>query len=144
LSRYDLLVDAPGGRLLLREIGPEVSWPGVGLSPPIHLRIYHGVVIGLDAEVDGTSYLATLDLGTPGMLVNEPARAALGLDAEDTATLRLGTSTMTNVPVRVSDHPVLARFDPDGRGFVLVGSAVANGCRVSLSWVHQEMRTCVR
>lgn len=143
-SRFDLLADPVAGRLTLKSIGPRVSWPGVALTDPIRLRLYHGIAIGLDVDIDGTEYLATLDLGTPGLLVNEPVRAALGLAPEDHASVRLGTVTLADAPVSVSDHVLFERWDPTGRGFVLVGAAIADGCAVAVSWVHQELRMCVR
>ena len=42
------------------------------------------------------------------------------------------------------NHGPWKMWDPNGKGFVLVGAPIAFDCAISLSWVHQEMRTCVR
>lgn len=144
LNQFDVLVDVPGGRLVLAPIGTEVSWEGVALSDPVRLRVFHGIVLSFDVELDGTTYPATLDLGTPMLVVNEGVRTDLKLDDEDTATLTLGGATQADLPVHVLDLPVLQRFSPDGAGFVLVGAPLVWDCALSVSWVHQELRTCVR
>lgn len=142
LNRFDMLVDLPGGRLVLRPVGRSVAWDGVSLSAPIRLRVYHGVILGLDVELNGRPYPAMLELGSSGVQVNERvmAEAAVG----GAARLRLGDVTFAELPVSVSEHPVMRRFSPDGAGFVLVGAAVAVDCALSVSWVHRELRTCVR
>lgn len=142
LNDFDALVDAPGGRLLLRPVGPRVRWEGVALSDPVRLRVYHGIVLGLDVELNGTAYPAMLDLGTPGVLVNDGVIRDAGDAADGPWRLRVGGATWDDVPVTESDHPVIRRFSPSGDGFVLVGTAVALECAISVSWVHRELRTC--
>lgn len=143
LRDFDVLFDVPGGRLLLRPLGPEVSWPGVALSEPLPLRVYHGVVLSLDVEVEGTRYPAMLELGAPALLVNEAVMAETGA-ADGTAALTVGAVTFPGVPMEVSDNPVLERFSPNGDGFVIVGTPLVQDCAVAVSWVHREVRTCVR
>jgi hypothetical protein len=154
LNRFDVLLDVPGGRMLLRTPGRTVAWEGVELSDPIRLRIFHGMVISLDVELAGKPFPAALDTGTPVVVVNAGAGAQIGIESEGTASLLLGarsptraagpTPTMERVPVRLLDLPILERFDPDGNGFVLVGAPIAWSCAVSISWIHSELRTCVR
>jgi hypothetical protein len=144
LNRFDVLFDAPGGRLVLQPVGPAVAWPIAGLSEPVRLRVYHGVVLGLDVEVNGVEYPAMLELGSPALLVNQRVLEEAGIDGETVDRMRLGSSTFHDVPVRLSDHPVIARFSPGGDGFVLVGTPPALACPVAISWVHREMRTCAR
>jgi len=144
LSQYDVLVDAPGGRLVLQSIGPRVEWPGVALSDPIRLRIMHGIVISLDVTVDGHDYAAMLDLGSSAVLVNAGAAATLGIEDRGTATVELGDVRLDGAAVRLSDAAIFERWDPEGNGFVIVGGAIATDCAVSISWVHREMRTCAR
>lgn len=143
LNAFDILVDAPRGRLVLKPVGRAVSWEGVALSEPVRLRVYHGIVLGLDVEMNGRPYPAMLDLGTPGVLVNERVVSEAGVTG-GRATLKLGARTFADVPTEVTDHPAIQRFSPGGDGFVLVGTAVSLDCAVSVSWVHREMRTCVR
>jgi len=144
LGDFDILLDAPGGRLVLKPVGPTVSWPGTPLSDPLPVRVYHGVVISLDVRLNGRELQAMLDLGTPQLVVNEGARPDGLTGAEGTASLALGGVTLEGLPLRVRDLPVFERWDPNNRGFVLVGAAIAYDCAVSLSWAHGEMRTCLR
>jgi hypothetical protein len=144
LNQFDVLVDVPGGRLVLQEIGAGVSWDGMTLSEPVRMRVLHGIVLSFQVELGGRTYPATMDLGTPMLVVNPGVKTDLQLADEDTATLSLGGATQPDLPVHVLDLPMLRRFSPDGAGFVLVGAPVVWDCALSLSWVHQELRTCVR
>lgn len=144
LNQFDVLIDAPGQRILLKPVGRAVEWEGVALSDPVRLRVYHGVILGLDVELDGTEYPATIDLTTPSLVVNQGVKRDAGLEDEDTATLGLGSTTHADLPVRVLDLDIFKRWAPNGEGFVMVGAALAHDCAISISWVHREMRTCVR
>jgi hypothetical protein len=143
LNQSDNLFDAPGGRLVLKPTGRSVEWPGMTLSEPVPLRIYHGVVASLDVAVDGTEYPAMLELGAQALLANEAVLSETGI-TDGTATLSLGATDFTDVPIEASDHPTLGRFSPNGDGFVIVGAPPLWRCAISLSWVHRELRTCVR
>lgn len=144
LNRFDALVDVPGGRLVLRPAGSPGPWDDVDLSDPVRLRVYHGLVLGLDVVIGDTEYPAMLDLGAPALLVNEAVAADGGVAGGRAATVRIGGVTFHDVPARVGDHPVLRRFSPGGGGFVIVGAPVAVGCPLSISWVRRELRTCRR
>jgi hypothetical protein len=144
LRDYDVLLDAPRDRLVLRPVGRSVSWPGVALSEPIPLRIFHGLVISLDVTLDDIDYPATLDTGTPFVLLNAAAGGQLGIGGAGRVTVSLGEAMIPDVPMRVEDHHILRRWAPDGSAFVLLGGAIARDCAVSISWVHREMRVCAR
>jgi hypothetical protein len=143
LNRFDLLIDLPGGKLVLKSPGPRVQWSGVRLSEPVRLQVFHGVILGLDVEVNGSKYGAMLDLGTPAVLANARAMVEAKL-AAGPATLRLGGVTLTGVSIAETDHPAVARFSTTGNAFLLLGSPVALDCVLSVSWVHRELRTCVK
>lgn len=145
LRDFDILIDAPRGRLVLKTPGRAVSWEGVPLSEPVPLRVLHGIVLSLDVVVSGREYPAMLDIGTPWVVVNPTAGAELGIegDAFD-ATLALGPATLESVPARVMDLEVFRRWSAETSGFVLVGAAIARDCAISLSWVHRELRVCAR
>ncbi len=143
LNEFDVLFDVPGGRMVLKPFGRTGEWPGVELSDPVSLRIYHGVVLALDLEINGTEYPAMLELGAPGLLVNEAVLHENQI-TDGRATLTLGTSVFGDLPIEASDHPVISRFSPNGDGFVLVGAAPAMDCAIAISWIHSELRTCVR
>jgi hypothetical protein len=144
LNAFDVLFDVPGGRLVLKPFGRSVSWPGVDLADPVRLRVYHGVVLALDVTVQGETYPAMLDLGVPALLVNEAVLHGTGVADGGSASLGLGATTFRDVPVELSDHPSIRRFSPNGDAFVVVGSPPALACPVAISWVHRELRTCVR
>lgn len=144
LSEYDVMFDAPGNRLVLKDVGRSVRWDGIPLSDPIRLRLFHGVIISMDADVNGQRYNATLDISSPRLLVNAPLQAKAQIDDEDAVTLTLGSTRFADVPVSVRDMEMFDRWDPTGNGFVVVGSPVALDCAITISWVHSEMRTCVR
>lgn len=144
LNQFDVLVDAPGGRLVLKPIGREVAWEGVTLSDPMPMRVYHGIALSFEVEVDGEQYPATLDLGASSLVANAGLQGKVGLEDEDAVTLTIGGTTFADMPIRVRDLEIFARWDPEGAGFVLVGAPVAYDCAISISYVHQELRTCVR
>jgi len=142
LNAFDVLFDVPGGRLVLEPIGRSVEWPGMELSDPVRLRVYHGVVLALDVELDGVAYPAMLELGAPKLLVNRRVLEETGIASGVAKVLKIGSTTFQDVPVELSDHPSIARFSPNGDGFVVVGTPPALTCPVAISWVHREMRTC--
>lgn len=144
LSRYDLLIDVPGGRLVVKEVGSRVEWPGERLSEPVRLRVYHGVVLGLDVSVNGDEYMAALDLTNPVLLMNQALAERAGLGIDGAVTLGIGSLSLPAVAARISDHPMFERWDPNGNGFLYVGAEIAADCPLALSWVHRELRTCVR
>lgn len=144
LNQFDVLIDVPGSRLILKQIGREVEWEGMTLSDPVPLRIYHGTVISLDVEVNGMAYPAMMEIGTTSVIVNESVRSETGITGNTASAFTIGGTTYSDMPVHVEDLPVFLRFQPDGGGFVLVGAPIALDCAISISYVHQEMRTCVR
>ncbi len=143
-NRFDLLIDVPRGRLLLKPIGRSVEWEGVKLSQPVPVRVMHGLLFGLDVEFEGQAYGATLELKRPALVVSQAVKAQTGIDDDDVGTLRLGYATYADVPARVRDLPLFSGWDPSGKGFVVVGAPITFDCAISLSWVHREIRTCVR
>jgi hypothetical protein len=143
LASYDILVDVPGGRLLLRPIGRPAPWPGVELGEATPLRIFHGVILSMQVELNGLEFPASLDLGITDTLINAPAADRLGITDEASGTVALGGATMKS-GVRVSDLDIFGRWDPNGTGFVIVGAPITADCAVAISWVRSELRTCVR
>lgn len=143
LNEYDILFDVPGGRLVLKPFGRAVEWPGMHLSDPVTLRIYHGVVVALDVQINGSPYQAMLELGAPALLANEALLEQTGI-TDGLADLTLGSVTLDGLPIELSDHPSIGRFTSPGEGFVIIGGPPVQNCAISLSWVHRELRTCVR
>ena len=144
LNQFDVLFDVPGGRLVLQAPGRSVSWAGMSLSEPVRLRLYHGAIISFDLKLNGEAYPAMLDLGLRSLIANEEAGAEAAVQGDRVETLTIGGTTYTDLPVRVEDTPITQRFTRTGGGFVLVGAPIAWDCALSVSYVHQELRTCVR
>ena len=143
LNQFDALVDVPGGRLLLQPPSGSVKWDGYALSDPVRMLVYHGVALGIQVELNDTPYSGTLDLGTPIIAVNQPVADAIDLSGE-VGTLALGATAQDGLTVRAIENDLFGRWDPNGNGFVIVGAPVAYDCAIAISWVHQELRTCVR
>ncbi len=143
-NKFDLLIDVPQGRLLLKPTGRSVMWEGVKLSQPVGVRVMHDLLFGLDVEFEGKAYGATLELNRPALVVSQPVKAQTGIDDIDVGTLRLGYATFADAPAQVRDLPLFSGWDPAGKGFVVVGAPITFDCAISLSWVHREIRTCVR
>ena len=144
LNQFDVLFDAPGGRLLLKPIGRSVEWEGMSMSDPVPLRIYHGLVLGFEVELNGRAYGAMLDVGMGLLGVNERVRTEASIDGDRVSTLQIGGMTFSDLPVRVLDDAAFGMWTPNGEGFVYVGAPIALDCAISVSYVHQELRTCVR
>jgi hypothetical protein len=144
LNQFDVLFDAPGGRLVLKPIGRSVEWEGMTLSDPVPLRIFHGRAIGFDVELNGTPYPAMLDVGRGGLAVNQPVKRSLSIEGDRAETLKVGDTMYADLPLRVLDMETIQGWDPQGNGFVFVGAPIAVDCAISVSYVHQELRTCVR
>jgi hypothetical protein len=89
LSDFDVLVDVPGGRLVLRPIGPPADWEGMTLSDPVWVRVLHGVLMGLDVEMNRVPFKAMLDLGMPSLIVNAAAESGADVSNES-ADLTVG------------------------------------------------------
>ncbi len=56
LNSFDILIDVPGGRLVLKPIGRSVRWEGMALSNAVPLRVYHGLLLSVDVELEGTVF----------------------------------------------------------------------------------------
>lgn len=142
LGGFDLLIDVPGGRFVLRPAGQGGDWGGAPLGDPTPIRVLHGVVLGIDVLVNGVEVPGLLELGTAAVLLNPAAGTAAAVQG-DGATLQLGGVTFQHADVRVGDHPVFQRV-PGGGPFAVVGTPVVLDCMAALSWVRQTLRMCVR
>jgi hypothetical protein len=142
LNDYDILIDVPEGRLLIKPIGRAVRWDGVSLSNPVRLMVFHGVLLRAEAQVGGKGVGGLLDFANPGLEVNEPLAFALTDGAVD--SFRMGYSGWPALAAEVVDSPIFRGWDPESQGFVVIGAAVAYDCAIAISWVHAELRTCLR
>lgn len=142
INGFDVLVDVPGGRLVLKPVGRSVRWDGVSLSSPVPLTVFHDLLLRVDVNAGGRVVGGLLDLANPGLEVNEGLRA---VTADGTlASFRMGYAGWTDLPVEVKDTQTLRAWDRNGEGFVVVGAAIAEECAIAISWRHSELRTCMR
>ncbi len=144
LNKFDVLIDAPNQRLVLKPIGRSVSWDGVTLSRPVRLMLFHEVLARVDVEVGGKLFGGLLDLAAPHMAVNEPVRTASQFSGDRLDSFRMGYAGWPDLPVVVTDSPIFQGWDPNGKGFVIIGAPVAYECAIAISWAHAELRTCIR
>ena len=142
LNRYDIVIDVPNGRLLMKPSGRSVRWPGIALSGSVPLQVYHDVLLRADVEFGGKLVGGLIDLSKPNLEVSE----ALGDRIRDgsVGSFRMGYGNWSELAARVVDDPSFARWDPAGDGFAILGASVAYDCAIAISWYHRELRTCTR
>lgn len=97
LSRYDVLIDVPGKRLVLKPVGRTVRWDGVKLSSPVTVAVYHDVLMRADVEVNGELYGGLLDLATPELVVNTGVKTRSKI-AGSTTSFRMGYGSYPDLP----------------------------------------------
>lgn len=143
-NAYDVLIDAPRGRLTLKPAGRSVRWDGVALSNPVKVQVIHDSLIRTNVESGGKVFDALLDLAGPTMVMSQAA--ATSADVSDGAVdFKMGYTRYTARRTRVLPLQLFQRWgDGGGKGFVLIGAEVARDCLLAVSYVHQEIRTCVR
>jgi hypothetical protein len=85
-----------------------------------------------------------LDVGMGVLAVNDRVMTEASIEGDRVSTLEVGGSSFSDLPVRVLDDAAFGQWTPNGEGFVYVGAPIALDCAISVSYVHQELRTCVR
>jgi hypothetical protein len=143
LNEFDLLFDVPDGRLVMKEVGRAMDFEGASLGEVVRLRVYHGLLLGLDVDVAGATLPALLDTGADGVLANSAGARAIGVSDGGSAVLTAGATAFGTLPITVSDSPLMERWDPNGDGFIILGAPITIDCALAISWVHREMRRCV-
>jgi hypothetical protein len=144
LMDYDVLIDAPAGRMLLKPSGRSVRWPGASLSNAVSIETLHGYLVRVNVQVGGTAADGLLDLTAPDVQLSPPVGEAEGVSDGSIDSFRMGYSAWPSVPVRVGLTPTVSAWGGDERAFAVVGAAVAMDCALAISWRHLEIRTCVR
>jgi predicted aspartyl protease len=164
LRSFDVLIDAPGGRMLLRQPGGEGSdWPGLALDEPVKISFVMGSFIRIDVEVNGLPVRSILDTGARDIVLNRAAANAVsvrrtsepapiphrGIGAEEVIgynalvkTLTFGQVLRPDVEVTVADLPVFGLFGAEQ--VVLLGSPLFRECALAISYRQAEHRTCLR
>ncbi len=142
LSEYDILIDVPNQRLLLKRPGRFVAWDGVSLSNPTRLQILHDALIRTEVEVNGEVFFAHVELTSASMIVSSVVRERASVTGGE-ADFRLGYAAFPELPAEFIDLPQLRGWGGDDAGVVFVGAPVAMKCAIAISWVHAELRTCM-
>ncbi|MGI9627057.1 MAG: hypothetical protein ACR2QM_09490 [Longimicrobiales bacterium] len=143
LMPYDVLIDVPAGRLVLKRPGRFVEWEGVPLSSAVPLQILHDFLIRTEVAVNGELFSAHMVLTTSSMLVSRVVRDRAGV-SDGPADFRMGYSAFPGRPARFLDLPELKGWGGDDVGVVFIGAPVTYDCALAISWRHAEMRTCPR
>lgn len=143
LLPYDVLIDVPGGRLVLKRPGRFVEWEGVPLSGAVPLQILHDFLIRTEVEVNGELFSAHMVLTTSSMLVSRVVRDRASVSG-GVADFRMGYSAFPQRSARFLDLPELQGWGGDDTGVVFIGAPITYDCALSISWRHAEMRTCPR
>lgn len=141
LNGHDVLIDAPGGRLVLKPVGRRVRWSDVSLSNPVRLQVFHEVLLRADVDFGGHLVGGLIDLASPEFVVNEPLAGAV-VDGR-VSRFRVGYGSWSDVAARVEDNQTLRGWDRNNEGFVIVGAPLAYDCVLAISWAHAELRTCL-
>lgn len=143
-NAYDVLIDAPGGRVILKPAGRSVRWEGVALSNPVKVQVIHDSLIRTSVESGGKVFDALLDLAGPTMVMSQAAATSAGAKG-GAVDFRMGYAAYSARRTRVLPLQLFQRWgDGGGKGFVLIGAEMARDCLLAVSYVHQEIRTCVR
>ena len=71
-------------------------------------------------------------------------KAAANQEGDRVEAFRMGYSGWSDLPIAVVDSPIFQGWDPEGKGFAVIGAAFAYDCALAVSWVHEELRTCLR
>lgn len=143
LAAYDILIDAPAGRLLLKRVGRTMRWDGIELTSAAQLQVLHDYLIRTQVEVNGALYFSHLELSSATMLVSGVVARGAAVDGQQ-ADFRMGYASFPARPTSASDHPYLGGWGGDDVGVVFVGAPVAYDCQIAISWAHAQMRTCPR
>jgi len=144
LRGFDIIIDAPNERLSLKPPGTSVRWEGVRRSGAVPIAVYHDEFARADVEVNGELYGGLLELTAPELVINGGVKTRSRLEDAGRTPFRMGYTTWTGIPYAVRDLPLFRGWDPEGKGFVVIGAAVARDCALAVSFTHQEIRTCVR
>jgi len=143
LSDYDVLIDAPTERLLLKQVGRTMRWEGVELTSAVQLQVLHDYLIRTQVEVNGELFFAHLELSPATMLISGVVAERSGVNGRK-ADFRMGYASFPERATSVSTHPYLAGWGGDDVGVVFIGAPVAYDCVIAISWAHAQMRTCPR
>lgn len=164
LRSFDVLIDAPGARMLLRQPeGEGADWAGVDLGEPIEISFMMGSFIRIDVEVNGVLVRSILDTGARDIVLNRSAANAVevrrtsepapiphrGVGTEEVIgynalaeTIAFGSFLRTDVEITVADLPVFELFGADQ--VVLLGNPFFQDCALAISYRNAEIRTCIR
>jgi hypothetical protein len=125
LNDFDVLIDVPNGRLVLKPLGRSVRWEGVSLTNPVRLLIFHEVLARTEVQIGGQVFGGLLDFARPGLEVNEPVRTATGFEGDTLDSFRMGYAGWDDLPIRVTENPIFGGWDSNGNGFVIIGAEIA-------------------
>ena len=165
LRRFDVLISAPTGRLVLFAPG---SGPGAGADlqvDAIGLSRRNGPLVRHVVGINGVRITAILDSGSRRLVLNGPAARRAGVDplpdSEERGSpgvgtqetlqrratldrLSIGSVELRDLPVHVADLPVFAAVGLGSVPTVLLGAPALATCPVFISYSSDSIRYCDR
>ena len=150
LDGYDLVIDFPGSKIELLELG-SLADAGAGFSTATDIAKGMGALIYLDVTVNGQPMTALLDTGSGRSAINTAGIEALGLRVPEmpgktggrlmhapaipNLEIRLGETTLTSdMPVHIMDLTVFEAIGLSDRPTMLLGTNFLRDRRVGIDY----------
>ena len=162
LARFDILISAPAGELIVFPAGTGAQLAAADLAQPIRFE-GRGSFVFHDVDVGGTVLAAILDSGARHLVLNGRAREVPGLRLStdsvrraspgvgtDEATIRagtlrslaIGTTVFRDLPIHLADLRIFATLRLSDRPAALIGMPALRSCPVLVSWHERTVRYC--
>jgi len=164
LRRYDVVLDAPAGRMTLFPPGEEPQDVDRRFSPPVATSSRTPPLLRHRVRVNGAPMTAVLDSGSRRIVLNSAAaqlagvdaiagseeRNAPGVGAQETTQrvvaierLQAGGLTLESVDGHLADLPIFAALGLRSTPAVLLGAPVLRNCPVFVSYSTGTVRYCL-
>jgi predicted aspartyl protease len=165
LRRFDVLLDAPSGRMVLFAPGREPGDLEERVSAPVTISSRSTPLLRHQVEINGVRMTAVLDSGSRRVVLNSTAarlagvevvtgsgeRNAPGVGAQETTQhavtidrLHAGGLTLQSVDGHMADLPVFAALGLGSTPAVLLGAPILSRCAVFVSYSTSTVRYCRR
>jgi predicted aspartyl protease len=165
LRRFDVLLDAPSGRMVLFDPGEGPGPLEESLSAAVAISSRSTPLLRHQVEINGVRVTGVLDSGSRRVVLNSTAarlarieadagsgeRTAPGVGAQETIQhavtidrLRAGGLTLESVDGHMADLPVFAALGIGSTPAVLLGAPVLDRCPVFVSYSTNTLRYCRR
>lgn len=165
LRRFDVLFDAPSGRMVLFDPGDAPDDLDGRFSAPVAISSRSRPLLRHQVWVNGAPMTGVLDSGSRRIVLNGTAarlagvealagseeRTAPGVGTQETTQqvitidrLQAGGLTLESVDGHLGDLPIFAALDLGSTPAVLLGAPALSGCPVFVSYSTSTVRYCRR